>query len=147
AAGDWVTPALQAPVTVMGDVYLIDETPRAGNFVLLTMLLDKAGNSLWSRTSDVSAHGGDVFGEPLQTDLRIVAGSPEGPPPFRADLRERGPDGRPGAEIATASDTLWVVDWRDSAMPVNGAVLEQGHALRNFLKHSGRPELPVYFDG
>lgn len=147
AAGEWVSPSLQVPITVMADTFLIDETPRAGRFVLTLALRDKAGAALWSREAEVEVHGGDVFGEPLQTDLQVVAECHEGSHELVAELHELGADGRPGALVARGSDTLWVVGWRDQAMPVNGAVLEQGFALRNFLKHSGRPALPVFFDG
>ena len=147
AAGEFVSPTVQAASQTMLDVYLVDETERDGPHVLSLALRDAGGQVLWSREDEVVVHGGDAFGEPLVTDLLVAAEVREGPHALEARLHERGADGRAGTLVASASDELWVVDWRSQALPVNGAVLEHSRVLRNFFRRNGRPEPEAYFEG
>jgi hypothetical protein len=148
AAGEFITPGTQTASQTLADVYLVDETGRSGPHVLSLALRDAGGQALWSREVPCTLHGGDVFGEPLATELQVAAEVTEGPHVLAAELRRPPtPDGKPGELVARADEPLWVVDWRSQALPVKGAVLESGRALRSFFQHAGRPELPVFFEG
>ncbi|HEX5009826.1 MAG TPA: PA14 domain-containing protein, partial [Planctomycetota bacterium] len=147
SAGEFITPSTQTASQTLADVYLVDETARTGPHVLSLALRDAAGQALWSREVPCTLHGGDVFGEPLATELQVAAEVQEGPHVLAAELRRPpGPDGKPGELVARAEEPVWVVDWRSQALPVKGAVLESGHALRAFFKHTGRPEPEVFHE-
>lgn len=145
--GEWIGPNQRLPVNALADVWLVDETGLSGPGVLLAELRDAQGRVLWSHDYPVEVPEDGAFGRLLRDELLASADCGEGGHVLEVALHAIGPDGAPGAVLARGRDTLWVVVWRDQALPASLAVLEQGRALRGFFARSGREEPQVYHDG
>ncbi|MBM3984822.1 MAG: hypothetical protein FJ296_03895, partial [Planctomycetes bacterium] len=138
--GEWLTPSSRTPVHALADAWLVDETGLSGAFTLQATLRDAAGAPLWSQDYPVQVPADGAFGRLLVSEMLATAEAGEGPLTLTAELRPAAG----GAAVASASDTLWVVDWRGQALPTSVAVLEQSYALRNFFKKAERPSPQVF---
>ena len=128
----------RCPATVTADFYLINEVDLKGECVLHASLKDEAGNTCWSAQHAVRVTGGDTFGELLLAGINVNVADGPGRYTLHAALR-RGPD-----ELATGHDELFLVDWNADELPLNGALLGDGPATREFLEHETGFELPKW---
>jgi len=144
-----VGPGRRSGVRVRADVFLVDETERAGPHELLVRWLDPDGRELAREAREVEVAGGEVFGQ-LLGRLEWTRDAPPGRHRVVASLHAPGARARGEPPIVEGAEALALVRWRDVPIPTGGARLEGGERLGAYLslvKETDVPRLAARRDG
>ena len=130
---------VQVSDTVVTDFYLVNEEDLNGTFRLKASLVGKDRKPVWTQEWPVTISGGDVYGELLVEGIETEVPGPAGYYLMQAQLV-----GKDGKVRALGWDKIFAVDWKAATVPPNGAVLESGRTLRDFLEKQKGVTLPEY---
>jgi len=130
---------VQVSDTVVTDFYIVNEEDLTGSFRLEASLVGPNGKPAWTQQWPVTISGGDVYGQLLVEGIETQVPGPAGHYVVHAKLV-----GKDGTARALGRDEIFAVDWKAATVPPNGAVVEGGQTLRDFLKNSKGVTLPDY---
>ncbi len=140
-----------SPAVVEADIGLVNEVGVAGAHELVLTVLDPDGDAQRTTSRPVRVTGGDVYGEVLLEDLRVLVDGGPGRYRVRAELFPAGdaPDGDAPARlepVVAGEAELVLVDWRGRPVPDGGALLSGDGRLAYFLNTSRQAGVPVFTD-
>jgi hypothetical protein len=133
------TKVAQIPATVIADFYLVNELDLKAVHRLRAWLTDPRGNTIWQRDWAVTVSGGDMFGQLLVEGASLEIAGSTGHFVIEAALEDED-----GKVQAKGRDEVFAVDWRSRHIPANGAVLDPGPAILDFLEKEKGTALPAY---
>jgi hypothetical protein len=131
----------QIPGRVLVDFYLINEKDVHGPHRLDITVRDPAGHRVFTNFLEVTATGGEVYGQLLQTGVTVPIGGATGMFTIEASLRDRR-----GHLVATGHDQVLAVDWKSQKLSGPGATWESTPEVRQFLEQQKGLQVADYRD-
>ena len=120
------------------DIYIVNEVGLSGSCLLEFQIVNPEGKVLYEADWKVRVEGGDtyaeLFKEGIITDCYISPGYYS----LKASLKAGGKRKVEGRE------EIFVIDWQSLQLPVNGAILESGSSISEFLNKKKNLNLPDY---
>ena len=124
--------------SLVSDVYIVNELGLSGPWHLEFQAVGPDGKVLYETGWKVKVEGGDTYGELLKGGIVTSCYNLPGYYTLKASLRggvkEKG-EGR---------EKIFVIDWQSLPLPENGAILESGDSISEFLSEKRSLSLPDY---
>ncbi|HEY3412505.1 MAG TPA: PA14 domain-containing protein [Armatimonadota bacterium] len=128
--------------TVTVDFHLVNEVNLRGKYELRVWLTGPGGVTQFLRGLPAKVRGGDVYGQPLVTNVEFHLPASAGRYTVHAQLQDAK-----GIVRAEGDDEILALDWKSAPVPASGAVLElDGRIAANIASTKGTT-LPKYSEG
>lgn len=131
----------EIPGSVVVDFYLINEKNVHGPLTLDITVRDPNGKDVYTKTFDVTATGGEVYGQLLQAGITVPIAGATGMFTVEASLRDPG-----GRLVATGHDQVLAVDWKSQVLAGRGATWESTPNVCRFLEQEKGLKVADYHD-
>ena len=129
------------PGNVTVDFYLINEKDVHGPQRLEVCVRNPTGSVVYTNAFDVSATGGEVYGQLLQAGVTVPIAGATGM--FTVEAKLLDPQGR---LVARGHDQVLAVDWKSQPLPARGATWESTPEVRRFLEAQKGLQVADYAD-
>jgi beta-galactosidase len=121
------------------DFYLINEKNLTGAQTLNIAAVRPDGTKGFEKSLQVSATGGEVYGQLLTEGISVPFDSHPGMWTIQAALTNAA-----GKQTAIGHEQILAVDWKSAHLGGKGAVYEDGTTVRGFLKDQMGQDVPAY---
>jgi len=129
------------PGSVTVDFYLLNEKNLHGPQTLKIRAADSSGKECFAKDLPFTATGGDVYGQLIAEAIQIPLTTAAGMNAITASVVDTQ-----GKAQATGHDQILSVDWKSIPITGNGAVFENNHRVRDFLKKVKGIDAPLFDD-
>jgi len=124
--------------SLVSDVYIVNEVGLSGPCRLEFQAVGPDGKVLYETGWKVKVEGGDTYGELLKEGIVTSCYSLPGYYSLKACLKSGSKEKVEGRE------RVFVIDWSSLQLPENGAILESGNCISEFLSEKKSLSLPDY---
>jgi beta-galactosidase len=131
----------EIPGNVTVDFYLINEKDVRGPHHLDICVRDPAGHETYTNTFEVTAAGGEVYGQLLEAGVTVPIAGATGMFTVEASLLDPH-----GHSIAVGHDQVLAVDWKSQKLGGRGATWESVPKVRQFLDEQKGLQVANYQD-
>ena len=124
--------------SLVSDVYIVNEVGLSGSCRLEFQVVGPDGKVFHETGWKVKVEGGDTYGELLKEGIISSCYSLPGHYSLKACLKAGSEEKVEGRE------EIFVIDWQSLQLPENGAILESGNSISEFLREKKSLSLPDY---
>ena len=124
--------------SLISDIYIVNEVGLQGTFILELKVIDSDGKAIYEKDWKVTVEGGDTYGELLKEAVITNCYNSPGYYILKASLITNG------EEKVKGEEKIFVIDCSSPLLPENGAVLESGKSIKEFLRVKRGLDLPEY---
>ena len=130
---------VQTPAAITTDFFVVNQVDLKGGYTLKAWFVDPSGKTIWEKSRPVNITGGDVFGQLLEEAVEVNTGAQPGYYTMKTVLIDSA-----GKTVADGDDQVFAVDWKSSAVPAGGAILDSIGNIDKFLEASKNTKLQPY---